>query len=110
MKLKKETSQLDSVGYEQSVLKLKETERLLADAQDRLEKIQQMELLVTGIEAAKYYASERAAQEVQGSKRNLQELIKRAEIQTLQKRSEIPKPQQVPQSLINELNVISKKH
>lgn len=85
----------DNVAFTQAKTKLKDGEQNLAEARDRLDKIKKMEMLVTGIEVAKYYAAEKAAMEVQGSKRNLQEAIKRT---------------RVPQALATKLSVINKKH
>lgn len=76
-------SEVDSVAFEHAKQKLKSDEAVLADAEDRLDKIQKMELIVTEIEVAKYYAANKAENEVQGAKRTLDSL----------KRNEVQKPE-----------------
>jgi len=77
---KSSTSVEDSVALEQAKSKLTDGQSVLAEAKDRLDKISQMEMLVTGIEVAKYYAQNKASIEVEGSKRHLEELVKRNKI------------------------------
>ena len=74
------SSSEDNIAFEQAQAKLTEGQSVLADAKDRLDKISQMEMLVTGIEVAKYYAQNKASLEVEGSKRHLEDLVKRSKI------------------------------
>ena len=59
--------------------KLKLDENVLADAEDRLDKIKKMEMIVTEVEVAKYYASQSAATSLAGEKRTL-DTLKRQEV------------------------------
>lgn len=64
-------SEIKSVAYEHAQEKLKSDQALLQEAQDRLDKIKQMELVLTEIEVAKYIASDRAEKVVEGAKRTI---------------------------------------
>ena len=69
----------DNVALDLAKNKLKSDEAVLADAEDRLDKIQKMEMIVTEVEVAKFYASERASDALVGEKRTL-ETLKRQEV------------------------------
>lgn len=64
-------SDIKSVAYAHAQEKLKSDQAQLLDAQDRLDKIKKMELVLTEIEVAKYIASDHAVKVVEGAKRTI---------------------------------------
>lgn len=81
-KISKKTIIPESAALEHAQTKLKIDESVLSDAEDRLGKIKKMEMIVTEIEVAKYYATQTASTEMFGEKRTLENL----------KRNDVVKP------------------
>lgn len=67
----------DNIAKQNAEKKLKTDEGVLNEARERLNKIKQMEMIVTEIEAAKYFAKLRAVKAEQAAKRTLDQTVKR---------------------------------